>query len=62
MLTPETFEQMVAALEARGMERSQAADYAARIGDTIEEDDAGKWIVRDDGGQIIDRIDPLWED
>lgn len=62
MLTPETFEQMVAALEARGLERSQATDYAARIGDTIEEDEAGKWIVRDDGGQIIDRIHPLWED
>ena len=62
MLTPETFEQMVAALEARGLERSRAADYAARIGDTIEEDEAGKWIVRDDGGHIIDRIDPLWED
>lgn len=55
-------EEMIAALVARGMERSRAADYAARLGDTIKEDEAGKWIVRDDAGQIIDRIDPLWED
>ncbi len=59
MMTPRGMEEMIAVMVARGMERSRAADYAARIGDTIEHDDAGKWIVRDDAGQVIYRIEPL---
>jgi len=42
-------------LEARG----HPADYAGLIGDVIEEDETGKWIVRDASGRIIDWIDPL---
>ncbi len=45
----------------RGLRRELAEDYAARLADTIEEDADGKWVIRDDSGRVIDRIEPvLW--
>jgi hypothetical protein len=54
-MTPQAFDEMIAELVRRGL----PAEYAALIGDVIEEDVNGKWIVRDQTGKIIDRIDPL---
>ena len=61
MMTPEGMNAMVAVLMRRGLGRERAAFYARLIGDTIEKDDAGKWVVRDEAGAVIDRIDPIEE-
>jgi hypothetical protein len=42
-------------LANRGLPR----EYAAFIGDCIEVDENGKWVVRNEKREIIDRIDPL---
>ena len=54
-------DRTVAVLVRRGLGRERAALYASLIGDTIETDDAGKWVVRDEAGAVIDRIDPIEE-
>jgi hypothetical protein len=56
MMPPAETDEMAAELVRRGL----PGDYAALIGDVIETDENGKWIVRDESGRIIDRIDPLW--
>ena len=59
MMTPEDMDRTVAVLVRRGLGRERAALYASLIGDTIETDDAGKWVVRDEAGAVIDRFDPI---
>ncbi len=58
MMTPDGMEQIAAALVERGYSRDIAERYAALIGDTIEEEN-GKWVVRDEQGAVLDRIDPI---
>ncbi len=58
MMTPELFDEAVAKLVARGYAKDNAIEIANAVGDDIEEE-AGQWIVRDDQGNIITRIDPL---
>lgn len=62
MMTPDAMEEMINELLRRGFDRATAEDYAARIGDTPEEADDGKWIIRDDGGREIARIEPIIEE
>jgi hypothetical protein len=59
MMTPEGLEQRVKTLIRRGYTDQQAEDYAVWIGDVIEIDHNGKWVVRDESGKIVDRIDPI---
>ena len=54
MMTLQELEAFAAEMVRRGL----PGEYAALIGDVIEEDESGKWIVRKNG-KIIDRIDPL---
>lgn len=54
-MTLEGFEKFTAELVHRG----HPAESAALMGDVIETDKKGKWIVRNESGKIIDRIDPL---
>lgn len=59
MMSANSFLELVAALVDRGYAKDKAEDYASRLGDTIEEDADGKWVIRDDQDAVIDRIDPL---
>lgn len=59
MMNLEGFKMFAGALRARGFDEAKAQKYAALIGDTPETDAAGKWIVRDDSGIILDVIEPL---
>ncbi|HEX3717497.1 MAG TPA: hypothetical protein VH595_05970 [Verrucomicrobiae bacterium] len=59
MMTPEGMERGAVILMARGMDEEKAYLYMQLLGDIREEDDSGKWIIRDETGAIIDRIEPI---
>lgn len=61
MMTPEGMEEVVQVLIARGYPRATAEDYSARLGDTIEEDAEGRWIIRGDQGEVLEVIDSILE-
>jgi hypothetical protein len=62
MMTPDGTEAMFGALTKRGYKPEVAELYLASLGDVIEEDAQGRWIIRDDQGRVIDAIQPLEED
>jgi hypothetical protein len=55
MMTPGDALDMERELVRRGL----PAAYAALLGDCIEVDENGKWVVRNLDGEVIDRIEPL---
>jgi hypothetical protein len=59
MMTPEGMERGAVILMARGMDEEKAYLYMQLLGDIREEDHSGKWIIRDETGAIIDRIEPI---
>ena len=59
MMSPEGFQELVDALLARGLSKEKAEDYAERLGDTIEVDEGGRWVIRGDDGSVLDRIEPI---
>jgi hypothetical protein len=59
MMAIDAMDALVRELESRGLSKAVAERYAVLIGDVIEEDENGKWIVRDESGVLIDRIDPI---
>jgi hypothetical protein len=59
MMSEDEFGYLVSALLDHGIPQDMAESYAARLGDTIEEDPNGKWVIRDDAGWIVARIDPI---
>ena len=62
MMTLKDTERMFQALVARGFTREKAENYVVWIGDTIEVDQKGLWVVRDENGKIIDRIEAVVEE
>lgn len=58
-MTPDEMDEMIEILISRGLSPELAEDYAARIGDTPEEAPDGRWIIRDDAGNVVAVIDPL---
>ena len=60
MMTPDDFEETVQALIKRGYKPDVAGYYASCL-DTIEEDAEGRWLIRNEQGQVIDAIKPLEE-
>lgn len=60
VMTPDDLEEMAKILISRGYAEDTAWDYAVRIGDTPAPDKNGKWIILNDAGEEIDRIDPLY--
>jgi hypothetical protein len=59
MMTEDQFHDRVAELRRRGFSADEAERIAGALGDAILTDDQGKWIVTDETGQEIARIDPL---
>jgi len=57
-MTIENFQARAKLLVARGYSKEEAWKLAVCLGDVIVEVD-GKWIIRDDEGEEIARIDPL---
>lgn len=57
-MTIETFAERTKILVARGYSAEEAKRLSIYLGDVIEEVD-GKWIIRDNEGEEIARIDPL---
>lgn len=56
MMDFEAFKQLAARIRALGYDADTAADYAGRIGDTPELDEAGLTVVRDDQGAVVARL------
>ncbi len=61
MMTPEGMVKRVQRLIKRGYRREVAEDYASFLGDIIEEDAQGRWLIRNEQGHVIDAIKPLEE-
>jgi hypothetical protein len=57
-MTIEAFEARKKLLVERGYSEEDAQRLSVCLGDVIEEVD-GKWVVRDEDGKEIARIDPL---
>jgi hypothetical protein len=61
MMDANGIEQLCLALRKRGFDEAKAEQYCVLIGDTPEVDTNGKWVIRDDDGQVLDRIDAVSE-
>ena len=59
MISPEGMRKCAKAIEAQGFAPNQAEVLASLLGDIIEEDENGLWIVRDEQGIEVARIQPL---
>lgn len=52
----ESFHTLIDAIAALGFNRKTAGYYAAQIGDTPVFDDAGRIVIQDDHGNVVDRL------
>lgn len=59
MMTQDDFFRLVDGIMAQGYPEEVACDFAARLGDVIEEDPDGKLVVRGDDGRVLAKLDPL---
>lgn len=58
-MTIEGFRERIKVLKSRGYSKEKAELIAGLLGDVIEEDKDGKWVVRDEDGNVVDRVDPF---
>lgn len=56
MMSETEFNRLVVQIMDLGFNEETACDYAQRIGDTPENDEAGLVIVRNDAGEVIARL------
>ena len=59
MMTEEDFSAPINELISRGYTRDRAEQLVFALGDIIEEDNDGLWVIRDEKGFVMDRIKPL---
>ncbi|HNQ89112.1 MAG TPA: hypothetical protein PKM73_10900 [Verrucomicrobiota bacterium] len=59
-MPPDGLEELAHGLMKQGLPEETAWDYAVLIGDTPEQDEDGKWVVRDDKGNVLARVDLLF--
>jgi len=57
-MTIEGFKKRAKILVARGYAEEEAQRLSVLLGDVIEPVD-GKWVIRDENGEVVARIDPL---
>jgi hypothetical protein len=62
MMEVNGMDQLYHALLARGLDAATARRYAVLIGDTPEVNGSGHWVVRDEGGIVLDTIEPVMEE
>ena len=58
-MTIEAFKERVKILIARGYTPERAELISELAGDCIEINKDGKWVVRDEDGNVVDVVDPL---
>ena len=61
MMTTDGFANRVRALIKRGYDPDTVGNYAALLGDIIEKDAQGRWVIRDESRRVIDAIEPIKE-